>query len=154
MVLYNTLRVSYGAKHFPTPPHHSGGLLQQLAHHTRRAIAHHRCLQTPWSNQHHFADMSQHGTVDLWIRAYHHCRRLPTSTTSTCWNLASPHCSPAGVDRASKSQQAACCQGQMCSRLRLLHIWLISNSQQAACCPWPFISRLPNTQNSKICLTS
>ena len=88
-------RVPYGAKHFPAPRHHSSGLLQQLAHHTRRAIAHHRCLQPPRSNQHHFADMSQHGTVHLWIRAYHHCRQLPTSTTSTCWNPASPSCSPA-----------------------------------------------------------
>ena len=47
-------RVPYGAKHVPAPRHHSSGLLQQFAHHTCRAIAHHRCLQPPWSNQHHF----------------------------------------------------------------------------------------------------
>ena len=91
--------VLYHTPEYPMVPNtfrrHSSGLLQQLAHHTRRAIAHHWCLQTPWSNHHHFADMSQHGTVHLWIRAYHHCRRLPTSTTSTCWYLASPSCSPA-----------------------------------------------------------
>ena len=58
----------------------------------------------------------------------------------------------AGFDRASSSQQVACCQDQLWSRCSLLHIWLISKYRAGSLLPTAIHEQAAKCQSFKICL--